>query len=84
MSTEGTYNLVSTRNNDFSNRSHKSRIHIFSRRLVWWHWLLIAISIIIFLTLMMWCCLQCYIVRHPGSKVSAKRYRSEGMMRCCI
>jgi len=87
METSGTFAIASTRNNDFSNRSQKQRIFVLERML--WNldgavivWIFVGslFSVIILLLTI----LLCYQIRNPGSRLSAKRYRSDKVLKKCM
>lgn len=50
MTVSGEHHIASTRNNDFTNRSHKTTIFVGWRVPYWWEVLLIAVAIIVFAT----------------------------------
>ncbi|CAE7559256.1 DD3-3 [Symbiodinium sp. CCMP2456] len=75
MKTLGSHKVVSTRNNDFSNRSHKATILVVPRSWSWQEVLLLVSGLAAAMALLAYLSLAVYALKHPKSWLFSRRYR---------
>eukprot|EP00405_Crypthecodinium_cohnii_P034865 CAMPEP_0206528020 /NCGR_PEP_ID=MMETSP0325_2-20121206/1704_1 /ASSEMBLY_ACC=CAM_ASM_000347 /TAXON_ID=2866 /ORGANISM="Crypthecodinium cohnii, Strain Seligo" /LENGTH=1325 /DNA_ID=CAMNT_0054023559 /DNA_START=157 /DNA_END=4134 /DNA_ORIENTATION=+ len=75
MKTIGVHHIVSTRNNDFSNRSHKATITVVRASWTTVFWILIGIASALGLSCCCYGIAAIYALHKPGSWLFSKRYR---------
>ncbi|CAE7440041.1 RBOHE, partial [Symbiodinium necroappetens] len=75
MKTLGSHKVVSTRNNDFSNRSHKATILVVPRSWSWQEVLLLVAGLAAAMGLLAYLSLAVYALKHPKSWLFSRRYR---------
>jgi hypothetical protein len=75
MKQVGTHYVVSTRNNDFSNRSQKATIRVIRYTMRWWQILLIVLLSLFVIALLAYLGAACYAFKKPESKLFSPKYR---------
>ncbi|CAJ1446029.1 unnamed protein product, partial [Effrenium voratum] len=75
MKTVGTHHIASTRNNDFSNRSHKAQITVTRFSLEIYENIAVGVGGFCFLVLFIYVCCAIHACRRPGSWLFSRRYR---------
>jgi hypothetical protein len=75
MKQVGEHKVMSTRNNDFSNRSQKATIRVVPRKLKWWEILLVAVGSFLGAALISYLGAAVYAYYNPRSWLFSPRYR---------
>jgi hypothetical protein len=83
MTQVGVHHIASTRNNDFSNRSHKTTIRITRNLGEWYFILAAAVGAAMALTIFCYLFVACYALNHPHSYLFSARYRPR-VLRCLV
>ncbi|CAJ1380668.1 unnamed protein product [Effrenium voratum] len=92
MKVAGTHHVASTRNNDFSNRSHKASITVTGFNLELYENIAVGVGRFAgilhpggfcFLVLAVYLCVAVHAYRKPGSWVFSRRYRPR-ILGCCL
>ncbi|CAK9044513.1 Protein DD3-3 [Durusdinium trenchii] len=75
MKVTGTHHFASTRNNDFTNRSHKSSITVTGIALEVYENIALGVGCFCALVLVIYLCAAIHACRRPGSWLFSRRYR---------
>jgi NAD(P)H-flavin reductase len=75
MNQVGEHHIMSTRNNDFSNRSQKASITVLGHRLEWYWVSLIVIGAVIVAAFIVYGFIAWWALRHPTSIFFSQRFR---------
>lgn len=75
MAQEGVHHIVSTRNNDFSNRSQKATITVLPMNWQWWHILLLTLGLVVGVAAISYISVAIYAWRNENSWLFSRKYR---------
>jgi len=75
MKTVGTHHVASTRNNDFTNRSHKATINVTGFQLEAYENVILGVGVALAVILILYLLSALYALRHPEHWLCSSRYR---------